>query len=123
MIRGDRGRRRDAARSPPSTSGWTFGGALTLDDAADVLEASQALALPPNGVVDFGGLTHADSSALAVMIALKRRAAAEGRTLTLDRPAARRCVRSRVVYGVEQSAGGSSARRRQHPAMRPLRHD
>ena len=66
-----------------SNDGWLFAGALTLDDAAGVLEASQALPLPANGVVDFGGLMHADSAALAVMIALKRRGTEEGRTLSI----------------------------------------
>lgn len=80
--------------------GWAFGGALTLDDAAEVLESSQALALPERGVVDFGGLMQADSAALAVMMALKRRAATEGRTLTLiGLPASLRSLA--VVYGVE----------------------
>ena len=44
-----------------SSEGWAFAGALTLDDAAKVLEASQALPLPANGVVDFGGLMQADA--------------------------------------------------------------
>jgi phospholipid transport system transporter-binding protein len=81
-------------------SGWTFGGALTLDDAAEVLEASRALPLPATGVVDFSGLMQGDSAALAVMLALKRRAAAEGRTLTLTGlPASLHSLA--VVYGVE----------------------
>jgi phospholipid transport system transporter-binding protein len=83
-----------------SNGGWLFAGALTLDDAADVLQASQALPLPVNGVVDFSGLMHADSAALAIMIALKRRATAEGRTLTLaGLPASLRSLA--VVYGVD----------------------
>lgn len=83
-----------------SNEGWLFTGALTLDDAAAVLEASQALSLPTNGVVDFSGLMHADSAALAVMIALKRRGTTEGRTLTIRAiPAALRSLA--VVYGVE----------------------
>ena len=36
-------------------TGWSFGGTLTLDDAADVLEASKQLSLPASGVVDFSG--------------------------------------------------------------------
>ena len=73
-------------------TGWSFGGALTLDDAADVLEASKALPLPATGVVD--------SAALAVMLALKRRANAEDRTLSLTGlPASLRSLA--VVYGVD----------------------
>ena len=80
--------------------GWAFGGALTLDDAADILQASQALPLPASGVVDFGGLMQADSAALAVMMALKRRAATEGRSLKLTGlPPSLRSLA--VVYGVE----------------------
>jgi len=57
---------------------WQFRGVLTFDDAMAVVEASRALPLPASGVVDLAGLLHADSSALAVMLALRRRAAAEG---------------------------------------------
>jgi phospholipid transport system transporter-binding protein len=88
-----------------SNDGWIFAGALTFDDAADVLRASQELPLPANGVVDFSGLTHADSAALAVVIALKRRAAGEGRTLTVRRlPASLQSLA--VVYGVENLIAG-----------------
>ena len=81
-------------------TGWSFGGTLTLDDAADVFEASKALPLPATGVVDFSGLMQCDSAALAVMLALKRRALAEDRTLTLTgMPASLRSLA--VVYGVE----------------------
>ena len=83
-----------------SNDGWLFAGALTLDDAASVFEASQALPLPPNGVVDFSGLMQADSAALAVMMALKRRASAEGRVLALrGLPASLKSLA--VVYGIE----------------------
>ena len=83
-----------------SNDGWIFGGALTLADAADVFAASSTLALPGNGIVDFSGLMQADSAALAVMIALKRRATAEGRALRVTGlPASLRSLA--VVYGVE----------------------
>ena len=83
-----------------SNDGWRFAGALTLDDAAAVLEASQALPLPVSGVVDFGGLTHADSAALAVMIALKRRGTEEGRTLAIRNiPPSLRSLAA--VYGID----------------------
>lgn len=77
------------AAPPPGTftvsgAGWRFSGALTFDDAAEVLKASRAIALPDTGAVDMSGLTHADSAALAVVIALKRRAAAEGRKLAIE---------------------------------------
>jgi len=78
---------------------WRFEGALTFDDAADVFAASRALPLPPRAL-DFSGMARADSSALAVVIALKRRAAAEGRPLAIvNLPASLRSLA--VVYGVE----------------------
>lgn len=83
-----------------SNDGWLFAGALTLDDAAAVLEASQALPLPVSGVVDFGGLMQADSAALAVMIALKRRGTEEGRTLAIRNiPPSLRSLAA--VYGID----------------------
>ena len=83
-----------------SERGWAFSGALTLDDAADVLEGSRSLALPETGVVDMSGLAQADSAALAIVIALKRRAAAEGRTLAIEGlPQSLHSLA--VVYGVE----------------------
>ncbi|HMA31015.1 MAG TPA: STAS domain-containing protein, partial [Casimicrobiaceae bacterium] len=44
----------------------------------------RSIALPETGAVDMSGLTHADSAALAVVIALKRRAVAEGRALAIE---------------------------------------
>jgi phospholipid transport system transporter-binding protein len=83
-----------------SNAGWTFTGALTLDDAAAALEASHALPLPDSGVVDFSGLTHADSAALAVMLALKRRGTEEGRTLGIRGiPPSLRSLAA--VYGID----------------------
>ena len=61
---------------------WRFSGQLVFGDAAAVFGAMEKLPLPASGVVDFGGLVHADSSALAVLLALKRRAVAERATIT-----------------------------------------
>jgi phospholipid transport system transporter-binding protein len=81
-------------------AGWRFAGALTLDDAAEVLAATRAMPLPQNGRVDFAGLAQADSSALAVIIALKRRGASEGRALSVTGlPDSLRSLA--VVYGVD----------------------
>jgi phospholipid transport system transporter-binding protein len=57
---------------------WKFSGVLTFDDATAVLEAAAALPLPRSGIVDLSGLEHADSAALAVLLALRRRAVDEG---------------------------------------------
>ncbi|MET0203461.1 MAG: STAS domain-containing protein [Casimicrobiaceae bacterium] len=61
---------------------WTFSGQLTFDDATSVLEAASELPLPPSGVIDLSGVEHADSAALAVLLALRRRAVGEGRRVT-----------------------------------------
>ena len=60
---------------------WTCAGALTFAEAGAVLASSSTLALPSEGVVDCGSIGAFDSSAVAVLLALKRRAAAEGRRI------------------------------------------
>jgi phospholipid transport system transporter-binding protein len=84
---------------------WTYSGALTFSDAAAVFAATRALALPATGVVDLAGMDPADSSALAVLLALKRRAAAEGARVTFAAiPAG--IVALASVYGVEELLAG-----------------
>ena len=53
---------------------WRYEGALTLDNAAAVMAHVESLPLPASGRVDMGGLSPADSSALAILMALRRRA-------------------------------------------------
>jgi phospholipid transport system transporter-binding protein len=79
---------------------WLFSGALTFDDATAVLEHAADMPLPASGVVDMAGLVHADSAALAVLLALKRRAAAEGKQLSFATfpPMLESLAR---VYGIE----------------------
>jgi phospholipid transport system transporter-binding protein len=90
---------RIVARIVAENDRWRFMGALTLDDAANVFAAAQAMPLPASGVIDLAGLTHADSSALAVVLAVKRRGAAEGRTIAVEAvPASLRSLAT--VYGV-----------------------
>ncbi|MEP7181774.1 MAG: STAS domain-containing protein [Betaproteobacteria bacterium] len=60
---------------------WLGTGALTSVNAGGVLEAATALPLPSDGVVDCGGLGAVDSAAVAVLLALKRRAGEAGRPL------------------------------------------
>lgn len=79
---------------------WSYNGALTFADAAAVLEATQTLPLPESGVVNLAGLLQADSAALAVLLALKRRAAAEGRTLVFTAMPATLDSLARV-YGID----------------------
>ena len=85
--------------------GWRFEGALTLENAAVVMDACRALPFPANGRVDFAGLRQADSAALAVIMALRRRASAEGRPLVLTgTPPGIESLAA--VYGVEDLAHG-----------------
>ncbi len=80
---------------------WTYSGALTFADAAAVFESARAMDLPATGVVDLTGMEPADSSALAVMLALKRRATAEGARITFVAvPAGIEALAN--VYGVDE---------------------
>jgi phospholipid transport system transporter-binding protein len=101
----------DCARTPieggfVSAEGrWTFAGALTFADAATVFEAARVLPLPAAGVIDLSGITHADSSALAVMLALKRRAADEGTHVAFAAiPQGLHALAH--VYGIEEMLAG-----------------
>jgi len=84
---------------------WNYAGALTFANASSVFEASAALALPAAGRVDLAGLGQADSTALAVMLALKRRAAREGRPIAFTAVPAG-ILRLAHVYGVEDLLAG-----------------
>jgi Predicted NTP binding protein (contains STAS domain) len=80
---------------------WFCRGALTLNNAAAALKQSESLPLPASGVVDFGETTDIDSTALAVMLALVRRAQHEHKTLAF------RSVPSTLqtlahVYGIDE---------------------
>ncbi|MEO6566523.1 MAG: STAS domain-containing protein [Casimicrobiaceae bacterium] len=92
----------DAApgRFEPDGNRWQFAGTLTFRDAGAVFTASEELPLPASGIVDLRGLVHADSSALAVLLALKRRAAAEKVSLSFEAMPAALDSLARV-YGVE----------------------
>ena len=79
---------------------WTFAGVLTFEDAATVLEEAARLPLPASGTIDMSGLAHADTAALAVMLALNRRATIEGRRITFAAMPAMLESLERV-YGVE----------------------
>jgi ABC-type transporter Mla MlaB component len=79
---------------------WVYTGALTFADAGRVLGAARAMPLPRDGVVDCAGIVVADSAAVAVLLALKRRAAAEGGALAFVHIPAP-LVALAAVYGVE----------------------
>jgi len=79
-----------ASENPHFAAGerWMLAGALSVDTAASVLEASRSAALPPSGVVSLAGVESVDSAAVAVLLAWRRRAVAEGKDLSFtDVPA------------------------------------
>ena len=84
---------------------WNYAGALTFANATAVFEGSSELALPVGGKVDLAGIGQADSTAVAVMLALKRRAAREGKSIAFASvpPGLHRLAR---VYGVEELLAG-----------------
>jgi len=61
---------------------WVLSGALTMDSAAPVLAASRQAALPSSGVIALGGVDRVDSAGVAVLLAWKTRALAEGKPLS-----------------------------------------
>ena len=60
---------------------WSPVGPLTMDTAAKLLAASRASPLPENGIVDLARVDRVDSACVALMLAWKRRAAAEHKPL------------------------------------------
>ena len=79
---------------------WKITGVLNVDSAAKVLVASQDAPLPETGVVALDEVDGVDSAGVAVLLSWRRRAAAEGQTLTFtDVPAS--LVALAKLYGVE----------------------
>ena len=60
---------------------WHYAGSLTFANASSVFAAVLATPLPSAGEVDLSGVVAVDSSAVAVLLALRRRAADEGKPL------------------------------------------
>jgi phospholipid transport system transporter-binding protein len=84
---------------------WTYAGELTSTNAGPVLAAAAALNLPGSGEVDLTDVEGIDSAAVAVLLALKRRAAGEGQPLRfVGIPAALASLAE--LYGVEEILGG-----------------
>ena len=78
---------------------WSYVGALNFANAAPVLAATAGIALPAEGEVDLEHMGAIDSAAVAVLLALKRRAEDERRPLRFVRvPAALLSLAD--VYGV-----------------------
>jgi phospholipid transport system transporter-binding protein len=79
---------------------WSVAGALTVDSAGDVLAASQDVELPRTGVVSLADVRAVDSAGVAVLLSWRRRAAAEGKTLSfVDVPASLEALAE--LYSVE----------------------
>jgi len=95
------------ARFVPDAGGtrWVYAGALTYANAAAVLAGAAELPLPTAGEVDLRSLTSVDSAAVAVLLALKRRAGAAGAPLTfVDVPASLTALAD--LYSVEEILAG-----------------
>ena len=60
---------------------WSYLGPLNFANAAPVLAATAGVALPTEGEVDLENMGPIDSSAVAVLLALKRRADEERKPL------------------------------------------
>ena len=67
----------------PEGARWSYSGALTFANASQVFAAAVAMPLPTTGEIDLSGVVAVDSSAVAVLLALRRRAAEEGKLLVL----------------------------------------
>lgn len=65
-------------------SHWAFKGALTFDTVDAVMQATAELPFPESGRIDLAGIEPADSSALAALFALKRRAKVERKHITFE---------------------------------------
>ncbi len=64
---------------------WYPAGSLVMESVASLLAASRAQPLPDSGVVDLAKIGRVDSAGVALMLAWKRRAAAEGHKLLFER--------------------------------------
>ncbi len=89
----------------PARGRWSYMGALTFAEAGPVLAAAMAQELPRDGIVDCSGIVAFDSAAVAVLLALKRRAAAESRPLAFVGLSPRLEALSRL-YDVEEILTG-----------------
>ena len=56
---------------------WVLAGPLTIDNVADVLDASSEMALPETGRIDLKGVDPVDSAGVALLLEWKRRASME----------------------------------------------
>jgi phospholipid transport system transporter-binding protein len=91
----------EKAQLDASNDRWTVSGSLTMDSASELLRTSAACALPDAGIVDLAGVDRVDSAGVAVLLAWKRRAAADARPLVFAGvPASMTSLAQ--LYGVEE---------------------
>ena len=80
---------------------WRYAGPLVFANASSVFSAAVALPLPTAGEIDLSGMVSVDSSAVAVLLALSRRAQEEGKPLVFTKvPGALRALAD--LYSVEE---------------------
>ena len=89
-----------AASIAAAAGAWTLSGDLNFDTAEATLAAAGASPLPESGVVACEGIVAVDSAALAVLLAIRRRAVAEGRSLAF-RGVPKAIAALATLYGVE----------------------
>jgi phospholipid transport system transporter-binding protein len=80
---------------------WALSGPLVMDTVAPRLGASALRPLPENGVIDMANVQRVDSAAVALMLALKRRAANEAKPITFAGVPAS-ITSLAVLYGVAE---------------------
>jgi phospholipid transport system transporter-binding protein len=91
----------DATSLQVADDRWTVSGPMTMDSVATLLKASTALAMPASGVVDLERVVRVDSAGVAVLLAWKRRAAAE-RTPLRFAAVPQSMLSLAELYGVEE---------------------
>ena len=88
---------------------WSIEGALTIDSAERVFAASRDAPLPPSGIAALERVRTVDSSAVALLLAWKRRAAEEGKALAFTGIPPNLAALA-ALYGVEELLASDGVR-------------
>ena len=86
---------------------WAPAGALTMDSVATVLAASVETPLPASGIIDLERIDAVDSAGVALLLAWKRRAAAEAKPVAFAHLPASLDSLARL-YDVEELLGAAA---------------
>ncbi len=111
------------ASSSPSAraaSSWRFPAELRFGTAREVLEAASAALESSQPRFDLSACERFDSSLIAVLLELQRRAAARGRKCRFEAPT-EKVLKLVTLYGVESLLFDAVAVRRTAPATLPVR--